>query len=287
MWNKLAIKVDAYQTGIAMLLMLGGMACLAISPLSALYFFLAAGASVLIHRFSLKGAAFGTVCIVIFSLIAYFSRHEVMTWWQAFWVVSLCTALYLVAEGQLSSKEEHNSLEAALKQETDNGVLWKARFETLKQQLQQEKDKLASLEQDMVLLEEKHEERIEALKELIELTSSESARHRHRLEHLLTERDGFEEKAQALVVEIENLKSTLQQSQKEPMFTDEESLKRLEALNEERFDNYQLRLLLSERRKEQKIQEKVKRERTPRAVATGQEKITLQDLAKVISKNIR
>lgn len=287
MWNKLAVKVDTHLMGIAMILALCGVVCLSVSPFSAIYFFLAVVATGLIRHFSLKGVAASIAVIALFSLIAYFSHRDIVTKWQFFWVVSLCIALYLVAEGQVTSGEKLRSQEASLKQERENVTLWKTRFETVTEKLQQEKDKIASLEQDMILSEEKHEERIEALKQLIELTSSESARHRHRLEHLLQERDVFEKSAQDLSIEIEELKKSFQ-LQKEPMFSDEESLKRLEALNEERFDNYQLRLLLTEGRKEQKIQEKVKRDRTPRAAAaTGQEKITLQDLAKVISKNIR
>ncbi len=289
-WNKLAREVDAslQQVGVAMVLMLSGVALLSFLPLPAIYLFLTVAATFVIRRFHVQGALLSIAIILLFSGIVYFSHPEKMTLWQGLWTASLCLALYVVAGGYLSTSEENSAKERALKQEAENSALWKARFETLQQQLQREKDKVSSLESDMIVLEEKHEERIEALKQLIELTSSESARERYRLEKLVEERDALQEKTHTLLIEIDGVKGAVQQ-QEEPLFTEEEALRRLKELNEVRFENFQLHLLLTQYRKEQKIQEKVKRERAPRSASAsmGQEKITLQDLAKVISKNIK
>ena len=287
LWNQLRGRINAYQVAVAMLLALPALLLLTTAPLFAFYVLLAAAAVTIIHQFHFKGLVAALASTTLLSILLYFSSPEVLTSWLCFWIFSLCIAFYLLAEGEISLAEYSSSKEKMLKQETESALLWKSRFETLQYQLQKEKEKITSLEQDMILMEEKHEERIDALKQLIELTSSESARDRHRLEQISLDREIFRESAHTLSLEIETLKNAVKEQQ-EPLFTQEEALSRLQELNESRFDNFQLRLLLTEQHKERKIQEKVKRERSPRAsTSLSQEKITLQDLAKVISKNIK
>jgi len=287
LWNNLKNRISVQQAATAMLLLLSALLILHDQAFSAAYLAAASIAIFMIHRLHFKGVVLAALSIASIALFAYFTNSQTIGLWNCFWFCSLFVAFYLLAEGESLFFEEKIQKDQALKNELENSNLWKARFETLQHQLIKEKEKISGLEQDQIVLEEKHEERVEALKQLIEIASSESARHRHRLEHLLKEREELSDQVYLLSQEIEKVKEVVKEEHK-PIFSDEESLKRIDELNEFRFDNFQLRLLLTEQRKEKKIQEKVKRERAPRASAPiGQERITLQDLAKVISKNIK
>lgn len=289
LWSRCTARISAsiYPIGMMMISGLGAVALLRFFPLGSIYLLLATAATFIIRISYFKGASASIVLMTLFSGGVYFSYPEMMSGWQWLWVLSLCVTLYLVAEGCLILSEANQAKEIELKQQIENGALWKARFETMQLQVQREKEKIISLEHEITVLEEKHEERIESLKQLIELTSSEEAKHVQRVKKMVEEREELEDKIRLLLIETDELKEAVKQ-EKDPIFSDAEALIRLKELNEARFQNYQLNLILTQYRKEQKIQDKVKRERAPRQL-TGhpQEKITLQDLAKVISKNIK
>jgi hypothetical protein len=288
-WNRCAAKISSsiYQMGMLMIVGLGALALLRFSPLGSIYLGLATAATFVIRISYFKGVAVSIALMTLFSGFLYFSYPEIMTPWQWLWVGSLCMTLYLIAEGCFILSEDYEKAGKDLKQQVENTTLWKTRFETLQYQLEREKEKIDSLENEIIVLEEKHEERIESLKQLIEITSSESAKYVQQMKKIVEDREELEERVRLLLLETDELKSVIKE-EKEPIFSDAEALVRLKQLNEARFQNYQLDLILTQYRKEQKIQDKVKRERAPRQSSSiGQEKITLQDLAKVISKNIK
>lgn len=293
LWNKVRDKVFSEDHHFAFLRFLIAPVCLFLlatvtqlssSPFHAVVLLLVTGSFLIIGRFFIKGALGSIFAIGAFSLFAFFTREELFTSWNVLWIVSLVMSLWLFADGLKSFAGVSETLEKNLKDAKESSALWQTRFETLQQKFREEKEKVESLSGEMQLVEEKHLERVEGLKELIDVTTSESAKQIYRVNTLLKEREETAQRMRLLEQEVEALKQA--HTDQEESYSNKDFVKRLKELNELRQQNYQLEILIGEMAKKQKMYEKAHRERAFRSShrTPNKDQITLQDLAKVISK---